>query len=220
MKISEIFLSISGESFEAGKPAVFIRAHGCSLRCDFCDSMYAVEGTDYKEMTVDEIVEEVKKFECKKVVFTGGEPLEQEDAYDLIDKLLDELYEIEIETNGAVDLRRLDSAKYHLGSAGSRLIITMDWKCPSSKMNKKMIRDNLYHLRGRDVIKFVVGTNEDLDEMKEISKQTKAQSFVSPVFGKIKPKEIVDYVLENKLWDVRVQLQIHKIIYPADMKGV
>lgn len=215
MKINEIFLSISGESFEAGKPAVFIRAHGCNLRCSYCDSLYAVEGLDYTEMTVDEIVTQVSQFECEKIIFTGGEPLDQLDAIELIGRLLTDGYNVEIETNGAVDLAILDRF-----TNDANMTITMDWKCPSSNMRKKMIESNLRKLRSIDVLKFVVSSAEDLDEMQEVSKVTSAQCFVSPVFGKIEPKEIVEYILENKLFDVRFQLQIHKIIWDSNLRGV
>lgn len=211
MKISEIFLSINGEGKFAGAPTIFVRVHGCNLRCSYCDSMYAVEGTDYTDMTVDDILEEVKLLSCNRVTLTGGEPLLQKDAIDLINVLIFNRYEVEIETNGAVDI---------LNYVGSNTTITMDWKCPSSGMVDRMNQRNLAMLRSSDVLKFVVGSLEDLHEMKRVSKQTQAQIFVSPVFGNIEPKDIVQYVLDNELYNVRVQLQLHKYIWDPDMKGV
>jgi len=213
MLINEIFYSISGESINSGFPTIFIRTFGCNLRCSYCDSMYAVEGDDYKEMSVDEILSEISNYLCHRVIFTGGEPLIQKDAYELINRLASDGYSVEIETNGAVPL-------YPMDFMNPLITITMDWKCPSSGMTDKMISENLSILGKRDVVKCVVGSTEDLYEMKRISKLTRAQVFVSPIFGKIEPKEIVEYLLDNNLTNVRFQLQIHKFVWPVDQRGV
>ena len=212
MQINEIFRSISGESIQAGRPAIFIRTFGCPCRCAYCDSLYSVEGTDFKTMTVNEVLAECKKYSTKYVVLTGGEPLIQKDALTLIGRLVSEGYQVEIETSGAVSIAGVVGWK--------NITVTMDWKCPSSGMLDKMIKENLALLQSSDVLKCVVGSKEDLKEMHLVSKLTKAQVFVSPVFGEIEPKEIVEYVLEHNLDDVRVQLQLHKIVYPVDMRGV
>ena len=177
-----------------------------------CDSMYAVDGNEYEDMTVDEILAELSKYTCKYVVFTGGEPLIQKDALDLIYKLTENGYHVEIETCGAVDIADV----VYLDD----VTVTMDWKCPSSKMTSKMISSNLALLTNKDVLKFVVGSQEDLDEMKRISFQTSAQVFVSPVFGMIEPKEIVEYMIKHNLNSVRLQLQLHKLCWDPSMKGV
>jgi len=212
MLINEIFKSISGESIQAGRPAVFIRTFSCPLRCSWCDSMYAVEGDDFKDMTVDEVFAEVEALNCKYVIFTGGEPLIQQDAVQLILKLAVNNYHVEIETSGAVDI----SGVVGLGN----VTVTMDWKCPSSGMTSKMLESNLTHLYRSDVLKCVVSNEEDLDEMQRISALTRAQVFVSPVFGRIEPKEIVEYMMKHNLNDVRFQLQLHKYVYSMDARGV
>lgn len=219
MKISEIFCSINGESAQAGKRTVFIRTFGCNLRCTYCDSMYAVEGEDYQDMTVDKIVEEVKTFNCSRVTFTGGEPLMQKDALDLICRLYDEMIDVEIETNGAVGLGELEELRQN-GRLSDCVMLTMDWKCPSSGMNQSMLEDNLRLLRRTDVLKCVVGSLEDLEEMMRVRSLTAAQVYVSPIFDDIEPKQIADYLLQGEIDDVTLQLQQHKIIWPADMRGV
>lgn len=216
MKINEIFCSINGESARGGLRTVFVRTFGCNLRCSYCDTMYAIEGDDFSNMTVDEVISEVSKYECNRVTLTGGEPLLQPDALDLIEKLSKSRYEVEIETNGAVELDSLITLKRDYGT----ILITMDWKCPTSGMNDKMKYENLRLLYEDDVVKYVVGSKEDLDEMKNTMDKTDAQIYVSPVFGKIELKEIAEYIINNKLNNVRFQLQIHKLVWRADMRGV
>lgn len=212
MKISEIFLSIDGEGPRAGYLATFIRTFGCPLRCSYCDSLYALEGNDFVGMSIDLIMQEVEELGCKRVTLTGGEPIIQSDALALVSELAANDYEVQIETSGAVD--------YIPYLSMGNVFVTADWKCPSSGMADRMLRDQVKYLRDIDVLKFVVGSKEDLLEMKEMYDKTAAQIFVSPVFGKIEPKDIVEFVKENRLYDARVQLQLHKYIYPVDMRGV
>ena len=211
MLISEIFNSIDGEGIRAGYLVTFIRTFGCNLRCSYCDSMYALEGSNYQELTVDQVMKAVRSYPSKRITFTGGEPLLQKDAFDLVSTLVEEGYEVNIETNGSVDV-----SPFLL----DHVIITMDWKCPSSGMMDRMFLDNMMKLRSTDVIKFVVGSEEDLNNMKDMYITTDAIPFVSPVFGKIEPKEIVYYLQEHNLQEVRFQLQLHKFVWPADMRGV
>ena len=153
MKVSEIFKSIEGEGLRTGLPAVFIRLHGCNLRCSYCDSMYAVEGSDYKQMSVAQILDAVKEFSgITHVTLTGGEPLIHQDVEDLLSLLSSNGYQVNIETNGTVP------RKWHFPG----LFYTMDWKCKSSGMSAKMKMENLETLGANDVLKFVVGTTEDL----------------------------------------------------------
>lgn len=230
MKISEIFQSIDGEGITAGFPAMFIRTFGCNLRCTYCDSMYAVEGKDYKEMSVDEIVSAVlakNKF-CTRVTLTGGEPLLYPEALELIVRLLDNyttsIRTVNVETNGAVDLKPLYEKLP--SRVLKNVIVTMDWKSLTSGMSDKMLESNLHLLRNQDVLKFVVGSSADLHQMKSVIYDMNVAGifpdnvFVSPVFGNIEPKEIVDYLLKNNLWWIRMQLQMHKFIWPPEMRGV
>lgn len=212
MKISEIFVSINGESLYAGLRTVFIRTFGCNIRCSFCDSLYAVEGTDYVDMSIDDILDKVDQYQCRRVTFTGGEPLIQKDALQLVQRLVNKGYTVEIETNGAVDIEPYNKM--------DNVVITMDWKCPTSGMNSRMLDSNLHKLRPTDVIKFVVGSHDDLLEMERIDRMTEAQSYVSPVFGAIELKDIANYLIANHLNNIRFQLQIHKCIWESNKRGV
>lgn len=211
MKVVEIFNSIEGEGIRAGFPATFIRLYGCNLRCSYCDTPYGYEGNDYTEMTAQEIVEKVEGFRCSKITLTGGEPLIHPGVFELLLDLTNKGYEVNIETNGSINVEPY---------AFSDIIITMDYKCPSSGQEDKMLLDNIDYLRPTDVIKFVVGTKEDLDVCYKLSAETKAQVFISPVFGKITPEEIVNYMLEHHMNNCRVQVQLHKIIWNPNKRGV
>ena len=213
--IVEIFNSIEGEGIRAGKLCTFIRTAGCNLRCSFCDTTYSYDGG--RQMTVQQIIDEVKRLDCNLITLTGGEPLlHLEVKRLLIPALLDEGFEVNIETNGSIDLSQIDRYKH------DKLIFTMDWKSPSSGMKSKMLEKNLYLLQPRDVLKFVVGSDEDLNEMLNIieSYAITAQIFVSPVFGKIQMSTIVDFMKQNKLHGVRLQCQLHKIAWDPNKRGV
>ena len=216
--INEIFKSISGEAAFAGLPCIFVRTYGCNLRCTYCDTMYAVAGGEFTQMTPEEIVNECNKLGPKHVILTGGEPLIQPDIVELIDLLRQENYTIEIETNGAVDLQKFHNEL----DLNYPVTYTMDYKSFSSGMANKMVRNNLEFLGKRDVVKFVVGCIEDLEQMDIIldNKDIQAQVFVSPVFGQIEPSEIVQFLLDKGLYNVRVQLQMHKLIWDKNKRGV
>lgn len=221
MKINEIFKSISGEAARAGLPVIFIRTYGCNLRCSYCDTMYAVEGGEYLQMEPEEILKTCESMKLKRVVLTGGEPLIQPDAPKLVDLLCDNGYEVEIETNGAVGLplfhTKLKTKNKYL------LSYTMDYKGHSSLMTEKMLKTNLEFLSDKDVLKFVVGCMEDLTQVEDIllNEEVHAQVFISPVFGKIDPKEIVEFILSDpKLNNCRLQLQLHKLVWDVNKRGV
>lgn len=215
MKVVEIFKSIDGEGIRAGYPATFIRLFGCNLRCSYCDTPYGYEGNDYKEMTVDEIVQECMSLNCPRITLTGGEPLIHKDVNNLIKNLLVNGFEVNIETNGSVDVELLKFLY-------PQVVITMDWKCPSSGCENKMSISRLKDLKRNDVLKFVVGSKEDLERCKSIYKEQELECsiFISPIFGKIEPSEIVNYMLENDMMDCRVQLQMHKFIWNPNKRGV
>lgn len=215
MKVVEIFKSIDGEGIRAGYPATFIRLFGCNLRCSYCDTPYGYEGNDYKEMTVDEIVQECMCLNCPRITLTGGEPLIHKDVNILIKNLLVNGFEVNIETNGSVDVELLKFLY-------PQVVITMDWKCPSSGCENKMSISRLKDLKRNDVLKFVVGSKEDLEVCKSIynTQELECSIFISPIFGKIEPSEIVDYMLENNMMDCRVQLQMHKFIWNPNKRGV
>lgn len=211
MKVVEIFRSIDGEGIRAGFPVVFIRLAGCNLRCSYCDTKYSYDGSKYMDRTVDDICREVRRYGCPRVTLTGGEPLIHQDVSDLVDTLLDYNIELNIETNGSVDIEPF---------LYTSTIITMDYKCPSSGMEDSMLLDNLTLLRSQDVLKFVVGDKHDLDMCLRLKKFTKAQIFISPVFNQIEPADIVQYMLEHDMNDCRIQLQLHKFIWDPEKRGV
>lgn len=220
MKVCEIFRSIEGEGLRTGLPAVFIRLHGCNLRCSYCDSMYAVEGSDYKQMSVTQILDAVKKFSgITHVTLTGGEPLIHQDVEELLSRLSNCGYRVNIETNGTVP------CKWHFPG----LFYTMDWKCKSSGMTAKMKMENLETLGSNDVLKFVVGTIEDLEETENVVKSLAEKKsdmphlFISPVFGNLSNEEIVNWLLGSRTMvenNARFQVQLHKIIWDPDRRGV
>lgn len=216
-KVNEIFLSIDGEGCRTGLPVVFVRLYGCNLNCSYCDTRYSCEGQEYKEMSLYDILVEVLNYGVPRVTLTGGEPLIHPGVKDLIVSLVANDIEVNIETNGAVDLDEFIEFKYN-----SKVIFTMDYKCKSSGMQEKMILSNLVFLQPKDVIKFVVSNYNEMEEMEYIleASMCKAQVYVSPVFGAIEPKELVEYVLENKLNNVKVQVQLHKIIWEPTKRGV
>ncbi len=225
MKIIEIFDSIDGEGIRTGQPCTFIRLAGCNLRCSYCDTLYALFGEEekceYTEMTVDEIIARVSpKF--KRITLTGGEPLIHKDCDILIDALLKEGHEINIETNGAVDVR-----EFRKGHETDKLFFTVDYKLPSSGMEDKMVWDNFVSLKPYDVIKFVVGSDEDLSVMKAVmEKITPAYEkmphiFAGVVFGEYEPLKPIDAIMSEPVFkDVRYQIQLHKQIWDPNERGV
>lgn len=211
LKINEIYFSVQGESSKAGLPTVFVRLTYCNLRCSYCDTEYAFyDGTD---MTIDSIIDEVKKYNCKLVEITGGEPLFQSESLDLMKRLCDEGFEVMLETGGSLPIKAVDK----------RVIIILDFKCPSSKMMKKNLYENADHLKSTDEVKFVIGTREDYEWTKDIiSKYKLTEKFtvlVSVVFGLLEPVKLVEWILEDNL-KVRFQLQMHKFIWEPTAKGV
>lgn len=214
MLVNEIFSSIEGEGIRAGYPVTFIRLYGCNLHCSYCDTRYSCEGGEFTKMTVDEILDVVAELGFHRVTLTGGEPLIHRDVNTLILALLKAGYEVNVETNGAVYIESYTHYK--------KLIITLDYKSISSGENSAMWLSNFPLLRKHDVLKFVVGSREDLDDMRRIVtfNNLDCNIYVSPVFGKIEPKEIVEYIKEHKLENCRVQLQMHKFIWPPQQRGV
>ena len=221
-KIAETFVSINGEGTKAGQLAVFLRLCGCNLRCSYCDTMWAnKEDVPYTEMTLDEIVAYIKETKVKNITLTGGEPLldrEGEDVVSLL-KAISEIDDVsvEIETNGSVNLSKFININ-------DNIAFTMDYKLPGSGMEHKMCHENFRYLRECDTVKFVSGSLEDLNRARQIISENdltrKCHVYISPVFGRIQPVEIVNYMMENKMNDVNLQLQMHKVIWDPDKKGV
>jgi 7-carboxy-7-deazaguanine synthase len=212
LKVNEIYYSVQGESTYAGLPCVFVRLTFCNLRCTYCDTEYAFyEGND---LSIQQIIDEIKKYNCKLVEITGGEPLVQMDeCLGLMKQLSDEGFEILIETGGSLSIKDIDP----------RVKVIMDLKCPSSGMEKKNLYENIIYLKQTDELKFVIGSREDydwtVDVLKRYDIENKCELLFSVVFGKLEPVQLVNWILEDNL-NVRFQLQMHKFIWHPETKGV
>ncbi len=217
-KVAEKFVSLNGEGPRAGELAVFLRFCGCNLNCGYCDTRWAnTADVKYELASAEELVAYVKSTGVKNVTLTGGEPLLQADIAHLTELLGASGAEVEIETNGSVPLK-------NILSLAPRPAVTADYKLPSSGMEKHMLPENFSYLTLRDAVKFVVGDKRDLSRAEEIINQygltNKCRVYFSPVFGEIEPVEITEFMKERKLNGVRLQLQLHKIIWNPDMRGV
>ncbi|PKM52510.1 MAG: putative 7-carboxy-7-deazaguanine synthase QueE [Firmicutes bacterium HGW-Firmicutes-7] len=218
--VVEKFISINGEGRLSGQLAVFIRLQGCNLSCSFCDTSWANdEGCSCTFMTKEELDAYIHSIGITNVTLTGGEPLIQEHFIDLVTYLSrDQQRRIEIETNGSV----LISSIKEVGN--DNICVTMDYKLPVSGMEQFMKLENLRLLSKEDTIKFVVGNEEDLNRAKELIDEYKlvqhTNVYISPVFGQITPEEIVEWMKMHVLNQVTLQLQLHKIIWGNEVKGV
>ncbi|MEG1595577.1 MAG: putative 7-carboxy-7-deazaguanine synthase QueE [Lachnospiraceae bacterium] len=223
LKVVEKFVSINGEGVRAGQPAVFLRFAGCNLNCIFCDTKWANEAdVSYESESPEQLVEYVVATGITNVTLTGGEPLLQEGIGDLIRQLLAvPQLQIEIETNGSIDLS--DFLAIRKGNQ-QRLTVTMDYKLPFSQMEKHMKKNNFSLISREDTVKFVVADETDLAVAKKVIEDygliSKTQVYISPVFGEIELTKIVDFLIENKLNGVNMQLQMHKFIWDPNQKGV
>ena len=233
MQINEIFASIDGEGIRTGYLTTFIRTFGCNLNCSYCDTQYACkidenEQDQFVVMTPEEILARVDELGNYRVTLTGGEPLIQRDAPELVALLLEAGYEVNIETNGAVDLRPFEKKMVEVLSDDeltNNLIYTLDYKCPSSGEEEKMIMSNIPFLVWGDALKFVVGTEEDLQAMKRVVDEYVPnphtfETFISPVFGQMEPARIVEFMQQNNMQNVRLQLQLHKLVWDPSTRGV
>jgi 7-carboxy-7-deazaguanine synthase len=213
LKVNEIFYSIQGESSYAGRPCVFVRLTGCNLRCSYCDTRYAYDEGDLME--INDVLKRVASYKCPLVEVTGGEPLIQKETPSLIHNLLEAGHEVLLETNGSQDIGQVDE----------RCVKIMDIKCPTSGEEGKSDLKNLALLADTDEIKFVIGYRGDYDYAKKIlnSMDLKpspiSRVHFSPVFGKMDPGLLAKWILADHL-DVRLHLQIHKIIWDPEKRGV
>jgi 7-carboxy-7-deazaguanine synthase len=212
LTINEIYFSIQGESTWAGLPCVFVRLTFCDLRCTYCDTEYAFyEG---KKQTLGEIVDAVLGHGCPLVEVTGGEPLLQKNVLPLMTLLADAGRTVLLETSGAHDISGVDPRVHRI----------MDLKTPGSGEVARNLLSNLTHLLPGDEVKFVIGSRQDYEwsraQVREhrLAERCRAVLF-SPIFGRIEPREIVDWVLADKL-PVRFQLQMHKFIWAPTQRGV
>jgi 7-carboxy-7-deazaguanine synthase len=212
MKVTEIFYSIQGESSHAGRPCAFIRLSGCDLRCSYCDTEYAF--SEGMEMSIPEILREIETYPTRLVLVTGGEPLLQPSVHDLFKSLLDQDYTVLVETGGHRSLESVDP----------RVRKIMDFKCPSSGMEEHNDYANIRYLNSADELKFVVGGRNDFDWACDLIRRNRDSLKVgnilfSPVYGRVSFAELADWVLACGL-DVRLQVQLHKLIWPDVRRGV
>lgn len=213
LRITEIFLSVQGESSHAGRPCSFVRLTGCPMRCRWCDSEYTFTGGE--RMRYEEIFEKLEEFGCPLVEVTGGEPLAQKAVFPFITALLDKGYEVLIETGGYVSTEKVDP----------RAKIILDVKCPASGESERNHWANLERLnREKDEVKFVVADLQDWDFAREVIEKYDLERrakeiLISPVFGVENLPEIAEAVSRSGL-RVRLNLQLHKYIWGADVHGV
>jgi len=218
-KVVEKFVSVNGEGPLCGQLAVFIRFASCNLNCSYCDTAWANKvDVPYELMTDKDIYDYIKSTEIKNITLTGGEPLIQEGIIELLERLSkDSELHIEIETNGSVILDKFS----HIENPPS---FTMDYKLPSSNMEDKMALDNFKYLSKKDTIKFVSGSLEDLERAKNLidtySLVDRTRLYISPVFGKIPMDKIVEFMQDNKMNGVNLQVQLHKVIWDPKKRGV
>ena len=211
LKINEIYYSIQGESTHAGRPCVFIRLTYCNMRCTYCDSEYTFyEG---KDMEITHIMNEIKQWDCNLVEVTGGEPLFQDKCINLLNELINSNYEVMLETGGSLSI----------SDVPKKVIKIVDFKCPSSAMEKKNLWSIVEDLQPNDEVKFVIGNREDFDWAKdriaEYSLDKICTLLFSPTFEKIDPQLMVEWILAENL-PVRMQMQMHKMIWSPDKQGV
>lgn len=210
--MNEIFHSIQGESSYAGFPCVFVRLTACDLRCAWCDTPYAFfEG---RKRDVEEVLDEVRSFGCPLVEITGGEPLLQPDVYRLMDRLVEEGFEVLLETGGHLPVDRVPPA----------VVRVMDVKCPGSGESSKVHWANLARLSSRDEVKFVISDRADYEFARGVVAEHQLSGRVgavlfSPVHGRLAPADLAAWVLADRL-PVRLQLQVHKYIWSPDTRGV
>ena len=211
LKINEIYYSVQGESTHAGRPCIFIRLTYCNLRCSYCDTEYAFY--DGKDMEITDIMSEIKRWDCNLVEVTGGEPLFQDECIDLLNELVNSNYEVMLETGGSLSI----------SDVPKKVVKIVDFKCPSSGMVKKNLWSIVDDLQTHDEVKFVIGNREDFDWAKdhitEYSLDKICTLLFSPTFGEIDPQQIVEWILAENL-PVRMQLQMHKMIWSPEEKGV
>ena len=211
VRVHEIILTLQGEGTRAGLPCTLVRLAGCNLRCAWCDTPHARdEGTD---MTLPEVLRRVAALGCRRVEVTGGEPLTQGAAPELLRRLLAAGYETLLETNGSLDL----------ASVGSEVVRIVDFKCPSSGEHAANRWENIHHLTGRDEVKFVLADRADYEfaraAVRERGLREICTVIFSPVFGRLEPATLAEWILADGL-DVRLGLQLHKMVWPDRDRGV
>lgn len=209
LRINEIFYSIQGESSRIGRPTVFVRLTGCPMRCSYCDTAYAFHAGQQQE--IDEIIQEIKKFDTNYVTVTGGEPLAQKNCIELMNQLCALGYQVSLETGGGLDIKDVNS----------QVKIILDVKTPKSNEDKNNFWPNLANIKTTDEIKFVIQDYDDFSWSIDIIKQyqlNQQQILFSPVYKVLASEQLAEWILKHQL-NVRLQLQLHKILW-GEKQGV
>ena len=212
LTINEIFYSIQGESSRVGQPCVFVRLTACDLRCSWCDTAYAFD--EGRKMSVDEVVAAVERFGCPLVEITGGEPLLQEDVYELMQRLRAGGLTVMLETGGHRSTARVPEG----------VLKIVDVKCPGSGEADRNDWSNLQALAPGDEVKFVIKDRADYEFARDVIARYaladhSAAVLLSPVHGVLHPRTLSEWVLADRL-PARLQLQLHKYIWPPETRGV
>lgn len=221
LPVIEQFISLDGEGPTAGELAYFVRFQSCNLRCSWCDTVYSWDDSiNIQWKSAQQIYDEIKESGIRNVTLTGGEPLIQEGIIELLQMLqADADLLIHIETNGSIDI-----LSFRQACPAENIIFILDYKLPASGMEQQMQLDNLEHVTEKDVYKFVIASQEDLERaialVQQYELQNHCQIYFSPVWGQIEPLTIVDAMKNHCLNKVRLQLQLHKILWPKEMRGV
>lgn len=210
--VNEIFYSIQGESAFCGMPCAFVRLTGCNLRCRYCDTTYAFE--EGERMDIETISRKIRSFQAVIIEITGGEPLIQDETPDMIRHFLNEKYTVLLETNGTLDI----------GGVEPDCVKILDIKCPSSNESEKNNWNNLRYLNQKDQVKFVIGDRIDYEFAKKTISLVvpiipRTHILFSPAVGFMKPDQLAEWILDDRL-QVRINLQLHKIIWPGKDRGV
>ena len=210
LKVNEIFYSIQGESSLAGRPCLFIRLAGCNLRCKYCDTDYAY-GNGIM-MSVDQVLRAAAKYDCPLVLITGGEPLMQEDSFHLMDKLIEHEYQVMLETNGTLAVQNVPEG----------VLLVMDIKCPGSGETEKNLYTNIDYLGPADNCKFVLTDRNDYEWASDVifdyGINELCEVLMSPCHDKLEPRELAEWILKDHM-PVRLQLQLHKMVWGPDVQG-
>ena len=212
LTINEIFHSIQGESTHSGRPCVFVRLTACNLRCSWCDTPYAF--TEGRKMSLDDVMQQIDAYDCRLVEITGGEPLLQDEVYPLMDRLLAAGRTVMVETGGHLSI----------GNVPVPVIKIVDVKCPGSSESHRNDWDNLERLAAHDEVKFVIKDRADYEFARDVVRRHRligriAAVLFSPVHAVLEPRTLAEWILADGL-EVRLQLQAHKYIWGADVRGV
>ena len=211
LEVTEIYKSVQGESTYMGLPCVFIRLTGCNLRCVWCDTPHAFH--DGKKLSIHQIIDKVKSYDIKLVEITGGEPLLQKEVFPLMESLLKNEFKVMLETSGSLAINNVPA----------KVIKIIDLKCPGSGEENKNLWENLNHLTPTDEIKFVIADKADYEWSKKVLQDyeldKKVPVLFSPVFEKLKLKDLTEWILEDNL-PVRLHTQLHKYIWDQKTIGV